>query len=383
MFYLLRLDEVIIHVSYHTETFRARVEHVRDDRAILFVPDFEAGPIRRCRIKFEIINQLFQFEVLILEIAEDMVTIKIPAFIQSAQRRKNPRIHVDDLFLRMNILYRPLFGTRGIGQVAETRFPSFISELKNDEPDLHLINRIITEEILKITPNYSFKLYGDSKDLNLMERTVKDGKTVFIQDISRTENYFERQSFFGMTNYHKEFNRLLLHQPQEEVQKVFESMRQEDSRNYIRNYVCIPLEIFNSVVGHVFLYSSVLGKKQISFEQAQLIDLLVQMLNYAMSKTAIARTYFKHTLIRVVNVSLGGCLFEMNNEVLFDYLTFHDRLKILLQIRYHILDLHAEVSRYYPTEKGYHLGVRFLKAGPDDYRALEEYIYNRNKLTFR
>jgi c-di-GMP-binding flagellar brake protein YcgR len=136
------------------------------------------------------------------------------------------------------------------------------------------------------------------------------------------------------------------------------------------------------VVGHVYLYTTVFGSELISVDQAHQINLLTQLLNYAMSKTAIARTFYSHAPTRVVNISLGGMLFELNNQVLFDYLTFHDKLRMVLQIRYHLLHLEGEITRYFPTKNGYNIGFRFFKADPDSYKVLEQFIYDRSRLTF-
>jgi hypothetical protein len=127
----------------------------------------------------------------------------------------------------------------------------------------------------------------------------------------------------------------------------------------------------------------VLEKGLIGHMQAYLLDLLVKMLNYAMSKTAIASTYYTHTLTRIVNISMSGLLFEVTNKVLFDFLTYNDFLKMLVQIRYHMLELRGEIMRFFPTRNGYNIGVNFLEAGPDDYRVLENFIFQKNRMELK
>ncbi len=384
LFYYLRVEEKPIIVSYLTDTYRARIVEVEESQARLHAPNFEIGAVRRCRIKFEGFNQLYQFEVPILEIENEFITIRIPAFIQSVQRRKYKRIYVDDLLLRLIILYRPLFASRETTQYIDSRYPHIVMELEKDEPDLALINRIITEEIARITPNYEFKFYKKGERLGVMESTVmEEARPVYIRDVLDLESYYERPRHYGLTNYHKEFNHMVRFGSEEEARKTFQNLRNGDMQNFIRNYVCSPLIIFDRVVGHIYLYTTVFGDALISVDQAQQVNLLTQLLNYAMSKTAIARTFYTHALTRVVNISLGGMLFELNNQVLFDYLTFHDKLRIVLQIRYHLLTLEGEVTRYFPTAQGYNVGFRFFKADQDSYRVLEQFIFDRGRLTFQ
>lgn len=383
LFYYLRVEEKPIIVSYQTDTYKSRIIDVEDALARLHVPGFEIGSVRRCRIKFEGFNQLYQFEVPILEIEDELLTIRIPAFIQSVQRRKYKRIYVDDLLLRFIILYRPIFASRETTQFIDSRYPHIMLELEKDEPDLSLINRIVTEEIAKITPNYEFRFYEKGERMGIMESTVmEESRPVFIRDVLDLESYYERPRHYGLTNYHKEYNHLLRFGSEEDARKTFTDIRNGDTEKFIRNYVCAPLIIFDKVVGHVYLYTTVFGNELISVDQAHQINLLTQLLNYAMSKTAIARTFYSHALTRVVNISLGGMLFELNNQVLFDYLTFHDKLRMVLQIRYHLLHLEGEITRYFPTPNGYNIGFRFFKADPDSYKVLEQFIYDRSRLTF-
>ena len=121
----------------------------------------------------------------------------------------------------------------------------------------------------------------------------------------------------------------------------------------------------------------------LSEDQALQIDMLAQLMNYAMSKTVIARSYFRHTFSRVVNISMGGLLFELNNRTIFDYLTFHDHLKMEIQIRHHLMHLSGEITRYYPTREGFNIGVRFYQSGPDDYKVLQNFVAEKKSFDVR
>ncbi len=384
VFFLLKADEKTVILNYQAENYRAYVEKVQDYQAVLRVPNFGEVMARRCRLKFEVANVLYQFEVAILHAEPERITIRVPAYIQSAKRRKYTRIMVDDLFMKYALLYRPLYGRRGIGQLLENRYPHLVGELARDEPDLALINRIITHEIAEISPDFEIVYSPDPKPGSLMESVVREEKkTMFIRDTTRAGNYYEPTAHHGLINYRREYVYLARQSSDEEAQKYFENIRREDTKNFLLNYVCAPLMIFDKVVGHMFVYTTVLDRRWISDEQAQRIELMATLLSYAMSKTVVARAFYRDPITRVINVSLGGLLFEVTNKVVFDYLTDHDHLKIRMPIRHHELEVHGEITRYYPTKAGYNVGVRFYRFGPDDYRVLENFIFERGRISFR
>ena len=383
LFYWLRSESRPVQVSYGSEEYKARVFEVTNTAAHMRVPGFQMERARRCRIKFEIVNILYQFEVPILDIGPETLTIRIPAYIQSAKRRKNRRIWVDDMYMRWIIVYQPLFGKRGTGQILEARYPHLVAEIKRDEPDLYLINHIITEELVKIAPNFEIKFYQREQPRNLMESIISsEKKTFYLQDVGTIETYYKMQRTFGLINYNREYRQLVRDGSEEDASKKFEAMQQADMQNHLANYVCAPLMIFDEVIGHIYIYTSVFDRGSITADQALQVDMLAQLMNYAMSKTVLARSYFRHTFTRVVNVSMGGLLFELNNRTTFDYLTYHDHLKMEIQIRHHLLKLAGEITRFYPTREGYNLGVQFYEAGPDDYRVLQSFVYERSRLMF-
>ena len=384
LFYHLKAEEISLEVSYLTDVYTAQVLQVQEIFAELYVPGFEEGGLRRCRLTLEAFRDLYQFEVSIHSIARDRITIRIPAYIQTAQRRKNARAFVSDLFMKVNIVYQHMFNYRDAAQLAETRFPSIIRELRRDEPDLYLINRIITEALNEISPYFDFEFYGENRPEDFRDRMLLDlNQTIYIHDTSTSDSYFQpRASSAGLANFQKEFMRLSRMSSAREAEQYFEKLRQQDSRNFIHNYVLAPLKIFNEIVGRIFIHASSLEKNYISFEQARLIDVLAQLLSYAMTKNAIYRSYFQHTMIRVSNISLTGLLFELQDDALFDFLTFHDHIVMKLSIRHNTLVLKGVISRYYPSENGYMIGVNFTDAAPDDYRILENFIYERVRAVF-
>lgn len=383
LFYWLHSEQRPVQLIYGAEQFRSRVEEVENAVAYLRVPGFREERARRCRIKFEIVNILYQFEVPIVDIEDDLLILKIPAYIQSAKRRKYRRIRVDDMFMRWGILYQPLYGTRGTGQILESRYTSLVDEVKRREPDLYLINRIVTEQIERISPQFEVKFYPKDYRRNLMEEMIAaEQKTFFLRDVQDIESYYKNQRLRGLINYNKEYRDRLRTESEEDVVKFFEKKRHDDMYDMLANYVCAPLMIFDDVIGHIYVYSTVFDRRLISSDDAEHIDLLAQLLNYAMSKTVLARSYSRHTFTRIVNISMGGLLFELTNKTVFDYLTYHDHLEMHIQMRHHMMHLHGEITRYFPTKDGFNIGVNFYDAGPDDYRVLENFIYERSRSMF-
>ncbi|MCB1314952.1 MAG: DUF1577 domain-containing protein [Leptospiraceae bacterium] len=384
LFYFLQAERRIVLVNYGADVYRSRVIEVHNTRTRLQIPEFHEEGIRRCRVKFEIVNVLYQFEVPILDIGDDWIEIRIPAFIQSATRRKNRRIFLDDMFMRFVTLYQPIYGTRGYGQIMESRYAPIVSELKKDEPDLYLIHRIMIEQIRKISPDFEVRFYKKGEKFELLESAIsEEKKTLYIPDVQKLDNYFKRNiGGYGLINFLKEYQHQTRAHGEETATRYFEKLQRKDMQNFLASYVCTPMMIFDRVIGHIYIYSTVFDRRMIDHDQAFRVDMLVRLLNYAMSKTVIARSFYRHTYTRVMNISMSGLLFELNNQEIFDYLTFHDRLKMIFNIKHHVLEMHGEITRYLPTQEGFHVGVEFFKQGPDDARILESFIYDRTASDF-
>ncbi|MBX7059696.1 MAG: DUF1577 domain-containing protein [Leptospirales bacterium] len=384
LFYWLRAEQRAIQVSYANEVYTGHVHDVDEASVTVDAPGFQEESMRRCRLKFESLNTLYQFEVPILQLRDEQLVVRLPAYIQSAKRRKHRRVFADDLFMRFGILYQPLHGRRGAGQLIEQRYPYIVSELRRDEPDLALINRIVSEEISKVSRDFLIFFYPPEYRKNLMESLIaEEKKSLFLRDVSRLQTYVESQSLLGPINYNREYRSQMRNsESEDEALGPFRQIQRQDMERLIANYVCSPLMIFDEVVGHIYVSTAVLDRHLISYDEAYRIDLLAQLLSYAMSKTVIARSYFRHTYTRVINISMGGLLFELTNRQIFDFLTFHDKLNMLTPVRHSLLNFKGEITRFYPSRDGFNIGVRFFHAGPDDYRMLESFIYDRNKVRF-
>ncbi len=384
LFYFLRSEMVEFQLNYMADSYRAYVIGVEGNNATLSVMGFEEGALRRARLKLEAFNELYQFEVPIVSIGQDRIVVRIPAHIQSVQRRKHPRVPVDDLFIRFNVIYQPMFGRRGAGQMVETRYPHIVREVARDEPNLYLVNRMITEEVGRVSRENELIMYHAHPPEGFMDSMLADlRRTIFIRNTIDVESYYEPQTIFGLANYQKEYMSLARQKSEEEAGEFFEKLRQEEARRFLYSYVCAPIKVFADVVGRLFVYTTYLDKGTIPYEDAHRVDLLSQLLSYGMSKAVIARSFYRHAVTRIVNLSLTGLLFELSDVRLFDYLTFHDRLKISLEIKNRDLEFTGLITRYYPTDDGFHIGVNFFGAAPGDFRRLEEFLYERSRTQFR
>ena len=380
LFYYLRFEKKAITLSYLLDEYLVHVDAV-DDVSIRFrIPNFEEGSVRRCRLKFEAQGVLYQFEVALIEVNKDIVRIRMPDFIQSTQPRKFKRIPVEDVFMKFTINYRPFFISSADVQAVTTRYPAIIEELKKDEPDIYLINHIITEELNDISENFEMKFYKEGEDSGILEKLIEtEHKTFFISDTSNIDQYLELAPNHNLTNYFPLYRKMLREESGENAKKYFQDIQKEDIRNFYNSYVYSPIYVFNRCVGHIFVYSSVLGKQIIRTDQAHQIHLLAGLLGYAMSKVVLALSFFKHSLTRISNISLGGLLFELNQKEIFDFLIFHDNLKISIQLRNHILNFKGEITRSFPCKGGYCIGVNFYRADENDFLVLEEFLYSNIK----
>ncbi len=384
VFYFLRAEQQTILVTYMGETYRARVERVENNRIIILIEDFAEGVARRCRLKFEIINILYQFEVPVVEMTRDRIAIRMPAFVQSARHRKNVRVYPQDLFMRFNLLYVPVFGRRGVGQIVENRYPKVVRELERDVPDLPLLFRIINEAVAEVSPEYEFKIYKPDEKRSVLERAlISEKKTLYLRGTSKKDCYFSPLGIFGITNYEKDFRRIMREESIEAAEAFFEDLRRQELGQFLANYIAAPLVLLDKVVGHILIYSTVLDKRNLSPEDAQRVDLLVQLVSYALSKKHIADQYFATHNSKVVNISMNGMLFEIKDTQVFNYLIDHDRLKICVPIKNHEAQMRAEITRLLPAENGYRIGVNFFHGEPEDFLNLETYVYEHIQQTLR
>lgn len=384
LFLYLKWQNKRVQLTYGLEQYSAEVLSVDGAYATLKVPDFDEGSFRRILIQFDAMNVYYQFEVIMTSVSGNIIEFRMPDQIQSATRRKYRRIYTEAVYMRFLLEYQPLFGKRGVGQLVEDRYYPIVAELKKDYPDLSLILRIISEEIQRLSDSYEFKFYQKGDKKSLMEQVIGSQQaTLYIRDTGRIESYINKINQFGLINFEREFKNMLNAMEESEARDHFESLQKQEMRDHIYTYVASPLSIFDRTIGHIYVYTSVLDKRMIAAEDAQIIDILSRLLSYGMSKTAVSQTYYRAPLAKVKNLSMAGLLFEVQNPVLFEYLLDHDRLRVFLPLVNELLEFETEITRLFPSGKSYSVGLRFVEAGPDDYRILENYLYNRIQSNIR
>ncbi|EMG20627.1 type IV pilus assembly protein PilZ [Leptospira interrogans serovar Copenhageni str. LT2050] len=82
----------------------------------------------------------------------------------------------------------------------------------------------------------------------------------------------------------------------------------------------------------------------------------------------------------MVDISINGLLFEIEEKRIFQYLKKHNIIKIFIPVSEKILILRGEVVRYIVVDEDrYHLGVNFFDSNPDDMLILQKYIFTRTR----
>lgn len=384
LFYSLKADQREFPFDYEGEKFSAVVEEVSEDTLTLLVPYVQSKGILRAKISFEILNILYQFEVVILQFWEDHVRIKIPAELQAAAFRKNLRVAVDDLFMNYVILYRSLSGgERELGKnlYVEQRFFHLMKEIKKDNPSLKLINLMATDYIMTVSRDYEIVLYGTGRDGGFIGRFMKEHNcTVYIPDCSLIMNYIGEEKEESLENFREEYLGMVQALGQAKADAFFRDMQKDEVRNFMISYVATPVRLFNDVIGHIRVYSTAMDKFSIARQQALYIQELGEILTYAFTKVYIRQENYKmaKAATKILDISMNGLLFEIEEKRTFEYLKKHNIIKMFVPIAERDLILRGEVVRFMEMSEGrYHLGVNFFDSNPDDMVFLQDYIFSK------
>lgn len=235
LFYYLKADDREFDFIYEEKVNLAIVEDILNDTVQLSVPNFQQTGHLRGRIRFEIMNILYQFEVIIIEIRHDSILIKIPTELQSMQLRQSKRLLVDDLFMNFIILFRSLAGgTRSVGKnlYAERRFPFLMKEIRKDKPNLKLINIMITDYIKSVSKDFEIVIYKKNEELDPFEKFIRNAilntnKSIYISDCNKLERYIEPYEDEVLTNLSSEFHKLIESTSELESLSFFESLQKK------------------------------------------------------------------------------------------------------------------------------------------------------------
>ncbi|WP_061223836.1 DUF1577 domain-containing protein [Leptospira weilii] len=387
LFYYLKADEVEFPFDYDGQRFFAIVESIEETTVDLRIPGATQGLTLRAKISFEIMNILYQFEVVILEFLEEsIVQVRIPSELQAASFRKNIRVAVDDLFMNYVILFRSLSGGgREIGRniQVEQRFNNLMREIKKDNPDLRLINIIISEYISNVSKGYEVVFFSQNREETFLDSFIRrNDRPLFIPDTSLIINYIRENEDSELVagNYREEYIRMVLENGQDYADKFFRELQKKEIREFVISYLVLPIRLFNDVVGYVRVYTSAMDRYSITPSQVVYLIELTEIFSYSMTKIFIREDNFRHTKAgaRVVDISINGLLFEIEEKRIFQYLKKHNIIKMFVPVSEKTLILRGEVVRYIVVEDGkYHLGVNFFDSNPDDMLILQKYIFTR------
>lgn len=389
LFYYLKADNREFEFIYEDETIVAAVEEIESHTVTLMIPDLVEKGSRRARVRFEVMNINYQFEVVILDIQKEKTIIKTPTELQSYQLRTNKRIPVDDLFMNFIILFRSLTGgSHEVGKnlYAESRFPHLMKEVRKDRPDSKLINVMLSEAIERISKDYEIHFFHPEEKLNEYEDFVKKtilrtGKSLYISDCNRITSYINDTQYDVLFNYQKEHKEMAKEFGEEFALDFFESMRKHESRNFYVSYVITPIRLYEDVVGFIKVYSTAMERFTISQNQAVYIFELAEIISYVFTKIAIQHGSYEtmQSTTKVVDISLNGLLFEIYDKRLFQYLKRHNIIKMFIPLnKERTMIIRGEIIRFLDRGDHYHLGVNYFSSAPDDMLHLESYLFEKS-----
>ncbi len=393
LFYHLKADNREFDFIYNDVKSLAVVEDIMLNTVLLAVNEFSDAGIRRATIRFEIMNILYQFEILIQDVRNNKLVIKIPSELQSVQLRQNKRIPVDDLFMSFIILFRSLEGgARSVGKnlYAESRFPHLMKEIRRDKPDLKLINIMLTDYIRKISPDYEITFFNATENTSKIQDLIRSvlsrtEKSIYISDTSRMESYLYPLEDEFLCNYSDEYLRLKIALDEDEVIDYFKDIQKKENRDFIVSYVCTPIRIYDEVIGYIRIYTTAMDRYSITHPQALFLHELSEIINYAFTKVAIQLTSYKEYVYstKIVDISMNGLLFEINNPRLFNFLKKHNVIKMNIPIYSNrILVMRGVIVRFIERAESYFLGVNFFDSNPDDMLHLSNYLFEKSMNIF-
>lgn len=389
LFYYIKADDKEIDFIYNDRELLAVVEEIYSDTVQFHVPDFSEAGLRRARIRFEIMNILYQFEIMIQDVNGTRLIVKIPTELQSMQLRQNKRLIVDDLFMNFIILFRSLAGGRrevGKNLYAERRFPHLMKEIRKDKPNLKLINIMVTDYIKTVSKDYEIIIFKEDDSIDDRESMIrsilkKTDRSVFIQDTSKIESYIQKMDDPYLCNFYEDYEALLLGLTPEEAIAYFQDIQKMESREFLVSYIITPIRIYDEPIGYIKVYTTAMDRYSLTYPQAIFIHELGEIGNYAFTKVAIQVTSYEeyeHT-IKIVDISMDGLLFEINNARLFNYLKKHNIIKMNIPIRQdYTMVIRGTIVRYLDRGEVFLLGVNFFDSNPDDMLHLANYLYEKS-----
>ncbi|MCB1156722.1 MAG: DUF1577 domain-containing protein, partial [Leptospiraceae bacterium] len=411
LFYYLKSENSEFDIEYEERLMPVRVETVSAESVTLNVLGFEDQGTRRAKIRFEVINVLYVFEVIINEIKDNLVTIRIPTELQSAEMRKHRRVGCDDLFMNFIILFRSYKGGQyisGDNIYAERRFTHLFREIKYDEPNLKLMNLMLTDYVMRISSEYEIVIYKESnpdsdivprliswfqnaqmpeydsreyESSNLKERKEKYFKdklepeiirrllskelnSIYIQDCSSIDSYIRSLNHPSLISYNEFYQEISDLSDEMEAYSIMENFQKKEDKDFFVSYIISPITLFDKVIGHIKVYTTHMDKHILTNYDAEYIHEMTEISSYGFTKIAIKGNRFNmlYTNTKIVDISITGLRFEIYDEKLFQYLHKHNTIKMYIPIGPRTLVINGEIVRYEPSYDVYRMGVNFFSS---------------------
>lgn len=393
LFYFLKANETEFDLFHEEKLYKVLVEEIKNNTVYLYIEDFQPGAMRG-RIVFEVNNQVFTFEIVFTESIKSRVIFRIPTELQSVHHRANKRINCDDLFMNFIILYRGIEGgSRRVGNYyfSESRFRHLIQEIKKDDLNLELINLMMVDYIRTVSRDFEILLFKDKSSDVLRDILKKEKKTIFIENCNDMNHYVEDTRYPELlTNYREYYMQLLAENDPIHAMDFLAELQQSERRNFFVSYLYSPIILYDDTIGYIKVFTTAMDQYQISENQALFIHELSEIISYAYTKVSIKeKKYDKmNVTTKIVDISLTGLLFEIDDEKMYNYLKKHNRLKMLIPIGNHKLNINGHIVRFiesgskdvkpFVEEGKFLLGVNYFSINPDDIMVLENYIYQKS-----
>ena len=406
LFFLLQTTERTIKCIYLNQTFEGRVVETSKDSIILYIDNFQYLNSYSIEIQFINSGNIFKTEVIIVEIFNYFVCVKIPENIQSQQQRKNPRIITDDLFINFtfcspenNLSFIPNIINEKKHLTSEFRNTKKLIE--GDEPNIELLYHEIKNKLEKYNLENEIIIFNENeigkenKDNLIIEFLLKTNKTLFIQDTNNLESYLDKfidedeNSNFTLEkklkykNFISNFSSLIEETDTTNytILEQIKFLQLNDKKENLRSYAYSPLILFEKVIGYISLKSKIENIQIITPEQIEKLIIFSKYLSFAFLKLKISKKYFRNEYLQVINLSVNGMKLLIPNDKLFYAMLTHPYLKIKTNIKNYNINLNAKIVYNLKNEiKSYNkfqnvIGIAFTKKDPYCDTLLEQFIY--------
>ena len=387
LFYFLKVNQTEF-IFFHDENiYDVLVEEVGETTVVLYAENFSPGAMRG-KIQFEVINELYTFEVVLTSSSNSNVEIIIPAELQSVQYRTSKRFNCDDLFMNFIILYRTITGgNRKVGSYfySEARFNHLIREIRKDNLDLNLINIITVDYIQKVSKDYEIRIFHQDEmtgsQRHIYSVLSKEKKTIYVENCTLLDCYIGESDYPELlTNYKNYYSDMQEQEGIVEAMDFLAAMQSSERRNFFVSYIISPIVLYDDVIGYIKVYTTAMEKYQLVTNQALYIHELSEIVSYAFTKISIRQQKFDsmNVTTKIVDISLTGLLFSMEDRKMYEYLKRHNIIKMLIPVNDRVIEIRGEIRRFIERSDHFLLGVRYFTTKPDDILVLENYIYEKS-----